>query len=135
MAQNLTLAANTPYVFSCFLKADQLSWALLQIFDFSKTVHAYINLATGALGSQGADNDNAIVEDYGNGWYRLSVFFTTAADVGGQFRLYVADGNNDITVDLDGTSSILMWGAQVEPVEFTDHTGQYIKTTTAQVIG
>jgi len=51
-------------------------------------------------------------------------------DLTGDFQILVADGDGDTTVDLDGTSSILAWGVQVEAGTFPS---SYIPTTTVAV--
>ena len=57
----------------------------------------------------------ARITDVGNGWYRCEASFTTdSSDTAGSVLFLIADGDADITVDLDGTSSILIYGAQLE---------------------
>lgn len=133
----VTTATSTAYTFSAFLKADQLSWAVLQVNNVSSSgsgslARTYFNIDSGDVGAVGADIDiGARVEDAGNGWYRCSVSFTSNASVtSGNVLILVSDGNNDITVDLDGTSSVLIYGAQLEASSVPT---SYIPTAGAQV--
>jgi hypothetical protein len=111
------LATSTSHTYSCFLKADQLSWAFLEINNFTTPVNseAWFDLSNGVVGTVDAGFDQAFIEDVGDGWYRCSVSFTTdTSDTAGRLLIRVADADADTTVDLDGTSSILIYGAQFE---------------------
>jgi hypothetical protein len=130
--QTLTVAANTKYTASVFFKADQLSFAqlLIQDYDGGTDAYQYFNLSTGAKGTAVNLNDSKI-EAYPNGWYRCSVTWTQgAADTSFTFVILVADSISNNYVDLDGTSSIFVWGAQVEASPIAT---SYIPTTTASV--
>jgi hypothetical protein len=130
--QSITVAASTKYTASVFLKADQLSFALLQaaVYDGGTSGQQYFNLSTGALGTA-TNLDDSKIEAYPNGWYRCSITWTQGAtDTAFTFRIWVAEADNDNVVDLDGTSSIFVWGAQVEASPIAT---SYIPTTTASV--
>jgi len=79
------------------------------------------------LGSGTADT--ATIEAYPNGWYRCSITIT-AGDASFNALIQVADSNLGKVVDRDGTSSIFVWGAQVEASPIAT---SYIPTTTASV--
>jgi hypothetical protein len=130
--QNINVAANTKYTVSVFLKADQLDFAQLRANGYDGATDGYqtFNLSTGAKGTATGLDDSKI-EAYPNGWYRCSITWTQgAADTQFQLRIVVADSISNITVDLDGTSSIFVWGAQVETGPIAT---SYIPTTTASV--
>jgi len=57
---------------------------------------------------------SATIQDVGNGWYRCALSFTTEADGTGRLDIFVAQDDLDPNVARDGTSSILIYGAQVE---------------------
>lgn len=131
--QNVTVSTSTAYTYSVFLKADQLSWAALQVANFTTPANslAYFDLTNGVEGTIDANFDNSGIEDYGNGWHRCWVSFTTdASDTTGTIRIYLADADTDIVVDRDGTSSIFVWGAQLEAGKYPT---SYISTTTTSV--
>jgi hypothetical protein len=132
--QALTVATSTAYTFSIFAKADQLSWVALELRLFTTpagTPAAWFDLASGVVGTKDSALDSHGIEDYGNGWYRCWITFTTdVADTFGQIQVTLSDADNDQIVDLDGTSSIFIWGAQLEAGAFPT---AYIPTTTGSV--
>lgn len=129
---SIGLASGAPFTYSAHLKADQLSWARLEFGALASLgIRAWFNLSTGAVGTQGANNAGAGTIDVGDGWYRCWIsFYCDLTDVTGNAVIRLADGDNDNTVDRDGTSSIFAWGMQVnrglKPT-------RYVKTTTAIV--
>jgi len=132
--QTITVSGGTKYTASVFLKKDGLNWALLQAAGTGGVDNSpiqYFDLLNGVTGSGSAGIQAATIEAYPNDWYRCSITWTQGAgDTSFLFIIYVAEADNDFTLDLDGTSSIFVWGAQVEtgPVATS-----YIPTTTASV--
>ena len=125
----VTVETSSTYTASVYAKKNGLSDILLYHGNFTTPSDGgyYFNLEDGTITS-GGSSGTATIEEAGNGWYRCAITFTTdAADTSGAIRMYVTDGTN-ITVDLDGTSSVLIYGAQLEKGSFpTSH----IKTTGA----
>jgi hypothetical protein len=113
-------SATTNGVASCFVKAKDLSWVCLAVDNliddgFSGTgSRTWFNLSTGSIGQTGS-YVTPTIENYGNGWYRCAISLTPpGTDDFGTMRIFVADADGDLTVDLDGTSSIYIYGAQFE---------------------
>jgi hypothetical protein len=110
------LSTSTAYTVSVFAKADQLSWLGLVTANFTTPADgvSYFNLSSGVVGTAAAGH-TLTMEDVGGGWYRCAITFTTdATDTSGNIQIRVADADGDFNVDLDGTSSILIYGAQFE---------------------
>ena len=127
--QSIAVSAGTKYTASAFLKADGLDWAVLNARDYDGTTDGYqfFDLSTGSLGTA-SNLDDSSIEAYPNGWYFCSITWTQGAgDTSFTFRVDVAGVNSDATVDRDGTSSIFVWGAQVETGSIAT---SYIPTTT-----
>ena len=132
--QNITVSGGTKYTASVFLKKDGLNWAVIEASGSGGTPNSpyqYFDLDTGVLGTGTAGIENPTIEEYPNDWYRCSVTWTQGAgDTDFNFRIYVAEVDDSTTVDLDGTSSIFVWGAQVEASPIAT---SYIPTTTGAV--
>ena len=118
---NVTVSTNTTYTASIFAKADQLDSILVYAVNFTTPSDNgyYFNLSNGTYTAySGTPDMTPLIQDVGNGWYRCSITFTTgASDTAGSIRFFVADGASP-TVDRDGTSSILIYGAQFEQGSF-----------------
>ena len=131
IGRGIVTVSGTKYTYSVFLKADQLGWGYLEFQDYAAgglDAYQYFDLSgAGSLG--GGNADAATIEEYPNGWYRCSIT-KTVGDTGFNALIQVADSNGGKTVDLDGTSSIFVWGAQVEASPIAT---SYIPTTTASV--
>ena len=131
--QTITVSANTKYTASVFLKADGLAFARLEANNYDGAADGSQFFGLSGAGSLGTANnlDDSSIEAYPNGWYRCSITWTQGAvDTSFNFRIYVADSISNVSVDLDGTSSIFVWGAQVEASPIAT---SYIPTTTASV--
>ena len=108
--------ALTPYTFSFFAKADEIGYCVPNFSStFSGTqLTAAINLTTGEVISSSAGL-SASTEDYGNGWWRV-ILTATSQNNTTAFVAVInttdADGNTNHTGD--GTSGILVYGAQAE---------------------
>ena len=126
--QALTISSATPTTFSIHAKADQLSWVRLQTLGYDIDESSYFDLDNAAVGT--TTHDDAQVEQLSDGRVRASITFQSTTDVSGLLAIYLASADNLQTVDLDGTSSILVWGAQVEAGSFPS---SYIETAASSV--
>lgn len=111
----ITYETNTDYVYSVVAKPDQLDWMYLWAAGFSDvtTATGYFDLANGVLGTFGADVKDKGIEALADGYYLCWLRFTTESDTTGAPRIYLADADGDTTVDIDGTSSIIIDRVQV----------------------
>lgn len=118
----------TPQTFSIFAKAGSKSWVALR-FDSSGGAFtgsiAYFNLASGTTGTVDS-GVTATISACGNGYYRCSITRTALASATGQIELYVAEADNDVTIDGNSYDYILAWGAMVEAN--TSAPSSYIKS-------
>jgi len=113
-----TVEVNQIYCMSCFVKADGSDQVR---FDFANNVGVntqFFDLTDGSIGASGANILRAGTLDYGDGVYRCWATFTAdAVDTTGNFEIDVAEGGT-ISLPRDGTSSIFLWGAQLEKSRF-----------------
>jgi len=132
--QTITVVGGTQYTASAFLKKDQLNWAWLRAIGTGgadANPYQYFDLDNGALGTGTAGIQDATIVAYPNDWYRCSMTWTQGAgDTSFNFAIYIGNSDNSGNVDFDGTSSIFVWGAQVETGPIAT---SYIPTTTASV--
>ena len=133
VSQTITVSANTKYTASVFLKADQLAFARVQAQDYSGGADGYQYFDLSGDGSLGTSTglDDSSITAYPNGWYRCTITWTQgAADTSFNFLILVSDSISNVLVARDGTSSIFVWGAQVETGPIAT---SYIPTTTGSV--
>jgi len=109
------LSTSTAYTASFYAKADQLNFAQIRVSNSSASDgRTYFNLSTGAVATTDADH-TATIEDVGGGFYRCAItFLTDVADTTLTISFSPAEVSGTSTVDLDSTSSIIMYGPQFE---------------------
>jgi hypothetical protein len=121
--QNASVSGVATY--SVYAKRNNLNWLFI-IGTASSYPEAYFDLLNGTIGNTSGHQNflGADIKDVGNGWHRCSITFNDSL---GQFRIYPADGNNNVS----GTSgSIYIQDAQLEA---GSKATEYIPTTTEVV--
>ena len=126
----VTASGSTAYTRSFFAKADGYNWIYIQQYDASTNLGAWFDLSTGSLGNT-ETNITSSIENYGNGWYKCSVTFTTQSGATNErAQIRVVGSNGATTFAGNGTDGILIWGAQVESASYPT---SYIPTSGSAV--
>jgi hypothetical protein len=128
--QTFTTTTGVTYTFSCFVKADGFGWVGLGM----SAPGAYFDLSgAGAVGTTPAGY-TASITSVGSGWYRCVVTLTESGGAARTWRINPASADNTLAVG-DGTSGILVWGAQLNIANMeggvTSSLTTYYPTTTA----
>jgi hypothetical protein len=106
-----SVTSSTKYAASVFAKKD--GYNKIRITENATTGgYADFDLLNGQVLST-SNVDSAKIEDYGNGWYRCIMVETTGS-TSFRFDIIVLDDDNNTSFVGDGTSSVLLWGAQLE---------------------
>lgn len=141
VSQAVTVSsAAAEYALSVSLKANNRSWAAVQLREStgSTVAYYYVNLSTGALGASpgtGANWSNlrAFVVDQGSGWYRVTIVARkTNAATTLTALIYAANADNGATYVGSSTDAIRMWRASLAQ---SSHAVRGALTTTAASSG
>jgi len=111
---NISLIVGNTYTISCFVKKGTNRWLRLASVSSAST-GAWFDLDNGVVGT--VNSTSATIEDYGNGWYRITNTLTAV------------NGSNDVFLGLsgvDGSTSgadvigndVFVWGFQVEELSY-----------------
>lgn len=108
-------------VISIFAKSNTRSWIRVRLTDGgSNAVQAWFNLSTGTVGSSQVASGTATVNSYSmtaaeNGFYRCSLSVKMPSTSSGAYSAFYATATSDLNTTYlgDGTSSIYIWGAQI----------------------
>jgi hypothetical protein len=111
--------------FSFFAKSDGNQYVAIS-YD-GGTNFNFFDIENGILGNLADANRTSKIEDYGNGWYRCSMY--NGHSTYGATIWMSKDGINT-TYQGDGTSGVYIWGAMLEEGSFPT---SYIKTTNQAV--
>jgi hypothetical protein len=112
--------ASAAYTFSVFAKAGEES--VISLWLRGASVRAEFNLVSGTVSN--ITTTSARIENYGNGWYRCTVYDSTA---GTTAHVY---GRGGAAYAGNGSDGFYLWGAQLETGSVAT---SYIPTNTAAV--
>ncbi len=104
------------YTLSCFVKKQGFDYIHLRFEGGGgsfPTKSAFFNINNGTLGTIDS-GITATIEDYNNGWYRVTATNTATATATATIRIQLASSDNTDNVVGNGTSGTYIWGAQLE---------------------
>jgi hypothetical protein len=109
--QDEVISIGNVITWSVFAKKGEREWIMLR--DTSAgSFTVFFDLENGVIGtSSGVDSSK--IEDYGSGWYRCSITYTSTTTTA-RGRLYLADSDSGESYQGNGTSGLYIWGAQLE---------------------
>jgi hypothetical protein len=125
--QNITVSAGLN-TFSFYAKAD--GYSVVQALNSPTTDRINFDLSNGTVGS--ATGFTGTITAVGNGWYRCTATTTTTATTSGWARIGIVPSSTSARGAAfagDGTSGVLIWGAQMELGAFAT---SYIPTVASQ---
>jgi len=107
-----------PSTFSVFVK--YIDEQFIQLYSgASGNFYANFDIKNNILGTKGSATSESKIENYGNGWYRLSAVFT-GVTAGSSVRIgygRAIDGTwGDLNLSTGG--SVLLWGGQLEALSY-----------------
>ena len=125
-----SLTSYDPSTFSLFVK--YVDHQFIQLYSgASGNFYATFDIKNSVVGANGAATDNVKIDNYGNGWFRISCVFSGVA-AGSTARIGFAQSLNSTWGGLNTSfgTSFLSFGSQFENNSYLT---SYIKTTSAAV--
>ena len=120
--------------FSIFVKKGSgVDWFGIFVDGIDASSRVWFDLENGVLGTSSSAVVNQGIEDYGNGWYRCSMSFTTSVDTSGIVSLVITDGNGNTSYSGNLTDHHFIYGLQAESHATREYGTSYIPTSGSTV--
>ena len=126
VGQSISLTTGNVYTISAFVKRGTLRWVRLSFVSSSET-GAWFDLENGVVGSRNANSISHSIEDYGNGWYRITNTFNAYATGGNTF---IGFSDTDTGTAAVAGQTVSIYGFQVEKGSYAT---SYIPTNSSTV--
>jgi hypothetical protein len=124
---NPPISSGFNYTISVFAKQNGRSRIRLSNAAQSG-VYANFDILNGAIISEGSFA-TASIKDYGNGWYRCSIYFLSTTTIS-QTNIRILNSTNQQLYTGDGVSGVFLYGFQLEEGELTSYTPTSSATST-----
>ncbi len=122
----ISLTTGSVYTISCFVKKGTNRWVRLSSVS-SGTLGAWFDLDNNVVGT--VNSTSASIENYGNGWYRIS---NTITAISGSNQTFLGLSDDDGGTTVTGTGhTVFAWGFQVEEQSYPT---SYIPTLSGSTV-
>lgn len=128
LRKTITTVIGTTYTASIFVKKNNYRYIGFR-WVYAGTTFNFYDFDTNTINNTASSANPLKVENYGNGWIRLSIT-GTATDTSHLFDLAFCNSSGNTNPASAGTEKYYVWGAQVEAGAYAT---SYIPTTTASV--
>jgi len=107
---------SSPYCMSCYAKADERSWLyfLMNTAGFPAHITCYYDIANNIIGTDGGNLDTSGIEASANNYSRPYYSATSDAAAATPSGYELANGDNGITYNGDGSSGLHLFNSQLE---------------------
>jgi hypothetical protein len=114
---NISFTSGTSYTISVFIKANGYDYFAIKFASTGGVFgddYAWFNASNGTIGTVDTDIDGTSIENYGNGWYRITATQQANATASGKIFLAIGNADNTPTFLGNGSSGLYVWGYQIE---------------------
>ena len=109
-------------------KQGDNDWVYINNFGYDATSRSWFNISNGTLVTV-ASGHTASIDDYGNGWYRIAITFTTEFDLAGSINIRLSTSDGATNILRDGTNGAYIYGLQAESHATRQYATSYIPTS------
>ena len=126
------VTADNRNIVSIFAKKDGAKNLRINTAGFDSSKACFYDIENGTV-TLNQTSFSATCEDYGNGWFRCSMVFSSSADIQGAVLFNIVNESNQTSIPRNGSQSILLWGLQAESDDTREFATSYIPTAGSTV--